>query len=258
MGATPAWKILTLDTVDSTQLELERRIAAGASARTVVVAANQTAGRGRQGRVWLSPSGGLWFSLVIDRCTPPEPILGLLMATSCVAATRSELATDGAERLRIKWPNDLIIDDRKWGGVLTDCRPLANSGTRYVCGVGLNLQSAPRDLPPTALPATSLRTEFGQSPSPDRLLSRILARFDEILAVDDQRGRAHTIEQIVPLVATIGRSVSWSESRPTEPKAAERQGLAVGLGLDGALEIEHPNASRTAIRVSEVQHVRTN
>ena len=143
-----AWgvpQLLVWDRVTSTNDVLLACASEGAPVHTVVIADEQSEGRGRRGADWFSPSqGGLWLSFLA--CPGPEsaPVLPLL---SGVAAARAiEKAVSGwrgsASRVGLKWPNDLIIADRKVGGVLCEA-----VGGRVVIGIGINVRATVQDLP---------------------------------------------------------------------------------------------------------------
>ncbi|MGH7607785.1 MAG: biotin--[acetyl-CoA-carboxylase] ligase, partial [Gemmatimonadales bacterium] len=93
--------------------------AAGAPSGTIVIAAEQTAGRGRDGRLWQSPPGGVWLGMLLRHAAPAAGVLSLRMGL-VVADVVDELL--GADRARLKWPNDVLVGDRKVAGVLAEAR----------------------------------------------------------------------------------------------------------------------------------------
>lgn len=127
-----------LDTVGSTLDVAHELGAAGAPHGAVVVAAVQTAGRGRQGRRWHSPRGGVWLSLLLRPAQPP--VGGALALRAGMAARDALQAVLPGHEPRIKWPNDIILGGRKVGGVL--CEASWSGGTfGWVCvGVGINVK----------------------------------------------------------------------------------------------------------------------
>lgn len=149
--------------LDSTN-DLALRLAEeGAPEGTLVVAEAQRRGRGRRGRPWVSPPrGGIWMSLILRPPLPPEAARGLtLLAAWAVAqAVRKHTGLEShAER-----PNDILIGERKAGGVLTEMRAEAEVIHYAVVGIGLNVDLVPENLPPEARPlATSLSRELGAS-----------------------------------------------------------------------------------------------
>lgn len=121
--------------------------AAGAAEGTAVLALEQSAGRGRLGRRWVSPPGGLYLSLVLRPSFPVErwPLIGLACALGAAAAADAHLGRDGRapeRRVRLKWPNDLLLDGRKVGGILTEA-----AGDAALCGIGVNVVPPTRSRP---------------------------------------------------------------------------------------------------------------
>ena len=149
----------------STNDEAFRRAREGAPEGLVVVALDQTAGRGRLGRSWFGSKGqSLLFSVLLypELPLPSYPLLSLALAASIADAGSEAIAPPGA-RLTIKWPNDVLHDGRKLCGVLAESRSLA-AGARpaLVIGAGINVNQAPSDFPPEIRDrATSLRGAAG-------------------------------------------------------------------------------------------------
>lgn len=266
----PRWEVIELPSVDSTQEEVRRRLTAekGLEAPSLAIRAEtQSAGRGRRGHDWTSPIGGLWLSFALPSPIPADPFTSLLVAWAARDAVAELLDPENAEKLAIKWPNDLIIEDRKWGGIIAEVEPAAADRVWLIFGVGLNLQIAPPNLPetaPRALTATSIQAEFGQSPSPQEVLPRILSSLDRRLAEDQvPAGRERSIERLTPFLATIGRRIRWA-SRESELDGADprlHEGRAIGVATDGGLEVEFdtphsPISRRRILRAGEIMHLR--
>lgn len=143
----PDWQIHIYDTSPSTNLTAWQLVDQGAGAGTVVIAREQTAGRGQWGRPWVSPLGGLYLSLVLE----PELLLhrsNLLTLTSAWGIVTSLRNLD--IELQIKWPNDLIGQGRKVGGILTESRLQSSTAAggsprlqQVVIGLGLNWDNPP-------------------------------------------------------------------------------------------------------------------
>jgi BirA family biotin operon repressor/biotin-[acetyl-CoA-carboxylase] ligase len=132
-----------------------RAVADGAGHGDVFVAGRQTAGRGRRGRRWDSPAGNLHVSLVVE--PPPDARIGQLAFVAALGAGAAidELAPAGA-RLGYKWPNDLLLNGRKVGGILIEAMTGDMRVGAVIVGVGINLVHAPDD---AGWPATSLCAE---------------------------------------------------------------------------------------------------
>lgn len=147
-------RVIVLDTVDSTNDELRRRALQGAETGTVVLAERQTAGRGRMGRSWHSPSGlGLYVSVLLR---PGRPTCEIPRWTLGAALAACEACGEVAPGVSIEWPNDLVVEDRKLGGVLADLRSAGDRPADLVLGLGLNVNHGETDFP-DGLRATSLR-----------------------------------------------------------------------------------------------------
>ncbi len=145
-----------------------------------MVADGQREGRGRMGRTWVSPAGGnLYASFVLRPGRPPDQLAGLTLAAAVAFAE----ALEGlGAAVTIKWPNDLLLGGRKLGGVLTELYASNPESAYVIVGVGLNLASAPADLPDGAT-AASLAQLPGGPPDRDRL---VVALRDRLLAVTER------------------------------------------------------------------------
>lgn len=156
----PAYQLVALDTVDSTNDEAKRLAARGedeAPDGTLVWARSQTAGRGRRGRRWISPAGNLYCSLILR----PEIPLGKAVQLGFVAALAiydaiARLAQPG-HQISCKWPNDLLLQEKKVAGILLESEAVGAALPSWiVLGVGINVSHYPDD---TEFPATSLWAE---------------------------------------------------------------------------------------------------
>jgi BirA family biotin operon repressor/biotin-[acetyl-CoA-carboxylase] ligase len=153
----PAYRLVALDSVGSTNEEARRLAAAGAEDGTLVWAREQTAGRGRRGRAWRSPRGNLYLSLVLrPDCAPGEAAQLGFVAALAVGATCGGFVPPLTD-LHYKWPNDVLLGGRKVSGILIESESdPAGRLAWLVLGLGLNVAAAPEA---TAFPATSLRDE---------------------------------------------------------------------------------------------------
>lgn len=153
----PAYRLVALDEVDSTNEEAKRLAAAGAEDGTLVWARSQTAGRGRRGRSWDSPAGNLFLSLVLrPDCGPAEAAQLGFVAALGVGDGVGSVAPPLIE-VRYKWPNDVLFNDRKGAGILLESQLLPDGGLDWlVLGVGVNVKAYPKD---SDFPATSLQFE---------------------------------------------------------------------------------------------------
>src|SRR5216683_4171006 len=136
---------------------------------TVVVADVQTKGRGRGRKKWESPKGGLWFSILL-RPNVPSPKLRSLQFLAAVAA-RQALEDETGLVVKVKWPNDLVLENAKLGGILIESQTLADSISFAILGIGLNINQSKAQLPPEAI---SLRLVSGKQYDLRLLLRAIL------------------------------------------------------------------------------------
>lgn len=217
-----------VEACDSTNDWLLARAAAGAPSGHVVVAETQTAGRGRRGRAWLSaPGDSLTFSL-LWRFAPGTSPAGLSLAAGvAVAAALSKVGADEAATVRLKWPNDLLKDGGKLGGILVELASGAPHAA--VIGIGLNLRL------PAAMP-DELRMQsaaLGDDIDPNRLLAMLLVELLGALETFAGGGFA-------PLRAAWCARHAFEDApvRLLSDFAPPRDGLCRGVDVDGALLLE--------------------
>ncbi|HSE78975.1 MAG TPA: biotin--[acetyl-CoA-carboxylase] ligase [Alphaproteobacteria bacterium] len=155
----PAYRLVELDETDSTNEEAKRLARAGAEDGTLVWAKTQTAGRGRSGRKWDSPRGNLYLSIVLrPECSPGDAAqLGFVAAVGLGDALSSVLPP--MVEYRFKWPNDVLMNDRKLAGILLEAEGAAKPQLDWlVVGIGVNVRSHPENV---EFPATNLEFETG-------------------------------------------------------------------------------------------------
>ena len=153
----PAYRLVALETVGSTNDEASRLAAEGAEDGTLVWAREQTGGRGRQGRSWSSPPGNLYLSLVLrPDCAPAEAAQLGFVAGLALGEAIGSVAPPMIE-VTYKWPNDLLLNGRKGAGILLESRSGPDGTLDFlILGIGVNLRHFPED---TSFPATSLHFE---------------------------------------------------------------------------------------------------
>ncbi len=235
-----AWRLTHVTELDSTSLHARRlvRTARAGSAREVIVADRQTGGVGRLSRPWASPPGGLWCTFVVPAAGPP-PIhpwawdrilstLGLraaLAVRAAIADTVPELA-DGP-RLRIKWPNDALIDACKVAGVLCEVLRTPDGGPVALVGIGINANYDISQLPAELQSrATTLLAAVGQAVRLETLRENLGDRLAEMLDPDLR----------TPRIARLVREhlAGVGESGPiTLADGTRAAGVLQGLSDDG-------------------------
>jgi BirA family transcriptional regulator, biotin operon repressor / biotin---[acetyl-CoA-carboxylase] ligase len=217
MKSTPSpiqWQTEALDQTDSTNRVAADRVRAcwdrGQSAEgLVILAARQTAGRGQHGRTWESPPGGLYLSAVVENVPMDGGVRERLALLAGVAVAQAFDALTGAPAAQIRWPNDLMLADKKVAGIL--CEALAQ-GTRWaaIIGIGVNVSTPVRDLPPNLqATATSLQDFDGQSRTPRRVAEAILSRLNFWLP-QLHCGLSPIIELVRERDALIGRRLRFA------------------------------------------------
>lgn len=153
------------DRVGSTQAEAVRLVRLGGREGTLVVAREQTDGRGRLDRAWASPRGGLYLSMVVALPRRSPGLLPLAVG----AELRDGLHRDCGADLRVKWPNDLVVDEgqgrlRKLAGILIDRIRTESDPNLAVVGLGINVRRPPTGIPAELRPRIAFLEEFGESP----------------------------------------------------------------------------------------------
>ncbi|HET8569430.1 MAG TPA: biotin--[acetyl-CoA-carboxylase] ligase [Candidatus Limnocylindria bacterium] len=210
-----------------------------ASWRAVVVADEQTAGRGTQGRSWIAPPGTALLASFVDPGPPPNSPVGSIVAG--VAAARA-LEAAGARDVRLKWPNDVVLAGAKVAGILTHL--LSGHEPALVVGVGINVSQ--RELPAgLRAPATSLALR-GVEADRLELLARLSAELDRALVAEP----ATVLDEWRARSTVLGRRVVVE--RPGEEPI---RGRAHDLSPDGALLVEtdygHARILAGEVRVEE-------
>jgi len=167
------WRIERVGRVASTSDLVWQRAAEGAEEGLVVLASEQTAGRGRHGRRWLSPAGNLYASWLLRPKVATAgaaslSLVGGLAVRDALAGTRIPV-----DRLRLKWPNDILVGEAKLGGVLLEGRGEGTAGS-IVVGVGINVAAAPEG---AGRRTTSLRALGDDVTTVERLLELLLDSF---------------------------------------------------------------------------------
>lgn len=215
---------------------------------TVVIAESQTEGRGRLGRKWLSPEGGIWLSIVLKPKIQPQytPRLTLL-AGVCVAKTIQGMGLPA----RIKWPNDVLIKGRKVCGILTEMGAEVDLVDHVVVGIGIDAnvdtESFPEEFRDSS---TSLKKELGKDVDRVDFVQKLLFEF-ESLYLNFQKGDFHSIlDEWRSMSATIGEWVKISTQTRTI------YGEAIGIDNEGALIIETGEGQLEKIVAGNCEHLR--
>ena len=239
------FNILHFDTLESTNTEAANQARAGVDEGLCVIADEQTAGRGRQGRSWTSTKGaGLFFSLVLRPTLEPRqlPLITLMAA----AAVYDILLKGFLIRPDIKWPNDILVDERKICGILAEAVETPR-GLAVILGIGLNLRTeAPIEN------ATSIEIEstfpVDRAEVVDVLMEHLAIGYERLLSdptaiVDDWRQRSSYFE---------GKAV-----QVTVGPDRVLLGVTDGLEANGALRIKRADGSVSIVQAGDVEQLRS-
>lgn len=234
-----------LEEVGSTNDVAARLASQGGREGCVVVADRQSLGRGRIGRRWYSPEGGLWFSVILrpEMKVSEAPRLTLTAAVAIANAIRETLGL----MVEVKWPNDLLIQGRKVCGILTEAVTKGDDLDFVVLGVGINAninrEALPREVRESA---TTLREVLGREVDKSELLCRCLRQL-EIYYEMLQEGKFNLIlEEWRGLAPFLGEEI---EVRSLKERV---RGKAIDVDEDGALILELQDGTRCKVLSGEV------
>lgn len=247
---SPEWRELPIhfhDTIDSTNSEAERLLANGSETPLVVVARAQQRGRGRLGRQWHSAdSGNLYLSFVFQPRLSPRRMqtFTLWMGTAiCEFLNKGEQVP-----AQVKWPNDLLLDGKKIGGILTEARVDHDQIRDLVFGLGLNVNGNQESLPPELRStATSIAASAGEKRCLNRFTGALLTCVMEAYREFTNGGHEEKFRSFWPRYDSLfGKIVSAHHG------TARSTGIARGINDDGALLLEQADGSHTEIHAGDV------
>lgn len=234
------WSVHYQPTATSTQDLARHAAGAGATEGWTVVTDWQRAGRGRLGRAWVARAGrDLLFSTVLR---PPGPLLSLLPLLAGVAVAEGLRIATGLQA-DLKWPNDVLVDQRKLAGILLE----RGVGTDVVVGVGMNVNSVKAGLPADA---TSIAASLGHPVSRERLLGFILDQLDHALAQTATEGTAWIVRTFAENSSMLGRPITYLDHD------RRRNAVAEAIAEDGALAVRREDGTRHHLYAGEVHLVR--
>jgi BirA family biotin operon repressor/biotin-[acetyl-CoA-carboxylase] ligase len=240
--------VVLRESVGSTSTEAKVMLSEGANEGLIVFAITQTAGRGRRGRSWLSPVGGLYFSILLNARLGDDktPLMGLL----CACAVRRALFSLGVN-VEVKWPNDLLVGDKKIAGILSEAVTIDNETTGLVIGIGVNQNCPVSDMPPgLEWPTTSVIDEIGSETSIESLLCDIVNEIDSLLKiVETNSSYSAVIEEWRKTSTTLGKPVRVHEDGQIT------DGIALDIQEDGALLVKTENGI-VSVLLGDVHHLR--
>lgn len=239
-------EIFYFDTLDSTNLKAKELAANEQKEGTVVIAEEQTNGRGRLGRSWSSPKKkGIWMSIIL---TPEIEPTDAAKVTQVAAAAVWKGINDVGVKTQIKWPNDIVLNGKKVCGVLTEMSGELNRLNYLVVGIGINANMSDEDFPEEIRGlATSLKIELNKEVERKELIGRILNNFEELY---EELIRNNSIDKSIKICvensALIGKDVRLIL------KGKEEEAKAIDISKEGELIIQDKNGDISKIISGEV------
>ncbi|MFX1261076.1 MAG: biotin--[acetyl-CoA-carboxylase] ligase [Promethearchaeota archaeon] len=241
-------RLIVLDEVGSTNAVAKQHVLEGEGEGLVVVANKQTQGRGRHDRVWVSPKGSLYLSIVLKPRINESlsPLLGLLMG--CASATA--IMKLGVIPVRLKWPNDILVGQRKIGGILSELVTQGEQVKGVVLGVGINQNVTREDFPPDVRNSmTTIYDEICSNTSREHLASRIVGEIDRrLIAIRAAQSFTPMLIEYVGLCDTLGKRVR------VEQDAGAIEGVAEDINETGSL-IVNTGAGTETVALGDVVHL---
>jgi BirA family biotin operon repressor/biotin-[acetyl-CoA-carboxylase] ligase len=230
---------IDLEACASTNDEAARLARAGAKHGTVVIAERQDAGRGRDGRAWVSPTGGLYLSAVLR---PQLPLADVPPMTLAIGIGLCDAVRAMGVHAELKWPNDVLVAGRKLAGVLVESQSQGGKLETVVVGIGVNLDATPDAVSATA---TSLAEATGSAIDREAFIAQLLANVERWI----DRYIAVGIEAIVP---------AWQDRMAIGlvARSAAIVGQIAGLADDGALLLRDETGQVHHVRSGDVEVIR--
>ncbi|MBU4346312.1 MAG: biotin--[acetyl-CoA-carboxylase] ligase [Candidatus Omnitrophica bacterium] len=239
-------KIYYFDTASSTMdiaLGLGMK---GSPEGTLVLAETQSKGRGRMARVWFSPKyKGIYMSLILRPKILPNatPLLTLLSAVSICEAIKESAGLDA----QIKWPNDILINNKKLGGILTELNAEMDITRFVIIGIGLNVNN---DKKTQAQSVTSLKEQKKEDINRISLLQEVLRKIENNYLVFENKGSEPIVEKWRNYSITLAKRVS------VVCQKRHLQGQAIDIDVDGGLLIRNDSGLVEKIMAGDVAHCR--
>ena len=238
--------------VSSTNDRAKQLAVQGVPAGTVVIAATQTHGRGRLDRKWISPVGGLWFSVILKPEVSVSKISHLTFVTSlAVAECLKDLY---GLKVETKWPNDVLVKGRKICGILGETSSTEEKATFVILGVGVNVNfDTEKTFPePIRLTTTSVEKELGHKVKLETLLKALLEKFERTLGLCLNQGFKSVLSEWKKYAFFLGNEVEVVD------RISTISGTACDIAEDGALvlrskdgSLRHIFAGDLFLRISE-------
>lgn len=234
-------QIIWYEVTDSTNNQAKILVQQGAPHGTVLIADQQTCGRGRLGRSFQSLGGmGVYMSVILRLQTPADQLMHLTCAAAVAACNALEKAA--GFRPGIKWTNDLVYGGRKLAGILTEL-VIENEETAVIVGIGINCTQKTADFPPDIQDfAGSLTMVSGETIDRAKIAAALIQAFSEMNILDKQ----NILDTYRRDCITVGKQISLVKAEEV------RHGYALGVDDNGALIVEFSDGHRETVNAGEV------
>jgi BirA family biotin operon repressor/biotin-[acetyl-CoA-carboxylase] ligase len=233
-------EIIYLPSVTSTMDVAQGEALKGAAEGTVIIAGEQTGGRGRLKRKWLAPAGNISLSIVLYPDTASLPYLIMVASLAVVKSIEGVTGVKG----QIKWPNDILIDGKKVCGILIENEIRGNKAAYSIVGIGINVNLKVSDYVEIADTAVSLKNEPGRDDLRVKLIKALLKEFDKLYV--KLRDGKDIFEAWRDSLATLGKKVKVTWGKQVI------EGIAEAVDEDGALVIREENGKLTRVLAGDV------
>ncbi len=233
-------RVIVYPRLTSTNDVAKREAKKGAREGTVVVAEEQTAGRGRLKRAWLSPRGSIALSVILH---PTPAQLPYLIMVASLAVVHCIEKVSGL-KTQIKWPNDVLVNNKKVCGILIESDVRGSAVDYAVIGIGLNVNLNTADFPDIATTATSLSSELGRKLSRREIIRCLLTELEDLyLALPEGDS---VFREWRDRLVTLGKEVELISGQTTH------QGVAESVASDGSLFLRQPDGKLIKVVAGEV------
>lgn len=232
--------------VDSTSDWAKKLAKMGAEEGTVTATQTQTAGRGRLGREWISPRGGLWFSIVLRPDQEASEAAKLVFVASLAVA--EVLHEKYGLRTETKWPNDVLVSGKKICGILAEMSTIEEKVNYVILGVGVNANFCPDDVFPKSvrIKATSIENELGKKIRLESFLRVLLEKMEMIYDSYLEAGFAYLLEEWKKYARFLGHRVVVRD------REERLNGLALDVDIEGALVLKLEQGITRRILVGDI------
>jgi BirA family biotin operon repressor/biotin-[acetyl-CoA-carboxylase] ligase len=233
-------KVIAYPSLPSTNDIARREARNEAREGTVVLAEEQTAGRGRLKRAWLSPKGSIALSIILH--PTPAQLPFLIMVASLAVAHCIERVS--GLKTQIKWPNDVLVNGKKVCGILIESDVRGSAVDYAVIGIGINVNLLPADFPEIATTATSLSQELGRALSRREMIRCLLVEVENLYRALSEGDSV--FREWRDRLVTLGKEVEVSSGKTSY------KGTAESVASDGSLFLRQPDGSLIKIVAGDV------